>query len=111
MKSGHSLHRCLRHWKALLLITPVLLLLSCQEKTIPHEILGKWRSEHPRYASCVLEIDPKYIAFNRSEGQMDVGLMTNIHVSRNANIVITKIQYLNSEKVRFTTDYYYTDDE
>lgn len=44
---------------------------SCQGKTVPDSIIGRWVTDDDRYAECALEIEAMSIVFFTSEGGMD----------------------------------------
>lgn len=66
-------------WAKLLLALMMLILPACRsqpEVTLPTELIGTWRTDHPKYAGLYFQVSPDSFAFSTLDGTVDVYTLT-----------------------------------
>jgi len=69
----------LREWRILLLALLLAAAQGCQSQpaaSLPPELIGTWRTDHPKYAGLYFQITPGSFAFSTAEGTVETYTLT-----------------------------------
>jgi len=80
-KSSRNCHGSLTFplgWRKLLLGMLLLIFQACrsQPTTLPAELIGTWRTDHPKYAGLYFQITPGSFTFSTPEGSVETYTLT-----------------------------------
>jgi hypothetical protein len=98
---GKSVYfRCIKKFMAI----AVILLLSACTGSVPDEIIGTWKTDHPQYANCILQIEKDFITFGDPEGNMNKSSVTGVSRTKEGPMMIVTIDYVDEDKAPFSLD-------
>jgi hypothetical protein len=105
-----TLHK-MRLRRAAVMTAVSLLILSCNDRTvsseIPEELIGKWKTDAPKYRGCYLELKERSVAFISGEGDSDFNMLNGIETRRDGESFLYTIHYKCEDGYECTMKLYY----
>jgi hypothetical protein len=74
-----------------------LLILDCTDgegsSEMPVELIGKWKTDAPKYRGCFIELEARSVAFVSDQGNSDINILKKIVTRREGESVSYTIHY------------------
>jgi hypothetical protein len=96
---------------AIALLTTTLGCHSGDRKTVPDNILGVWKTSHPKYADRYFEIRKDVIIFEQGEGKSEFHAIADVDQSANGESTLYTITHVSHDGQRFIFAFYYRPDD
>lgn len=84
--------------------------IGCQSKennAVPDNLLGVWKTTHPKYADRFFEIKNDLIIFGQGDGKSEFHAFADIESTREGKQIFYTIIHINHHGQRFTFSFYY----
>ncbi|HBF42530.1 MAG TPA: hypothetical protein DDW42_02655 [Desulfobacteraceae bacterium] len=88
----------------------VLVLFGCntmEDKNVPEELLGEWKTSDTRYVGCVLEFTDSKIIFKNGSSYVNTNFINDIKEFHKKDIIIYEICYKDIEGEEFQLSLFY----
>lgn len=110
MLTSNSQSRAVTAKRLVLLIAVAATITGCQPgpgKTVPDNIIGIWKTSHPKYADRYIEIKSDALVFGTGGDTFRRHAIAEVEVSRQGDSTLYTISYTNQHEQRYRFAFFY----